>query len=93
MGERQKVEGEKGHWRRYWRSYRESERCFHGRLRRIFEQNTHEIGNSESEALNIQQRKGFPGMFINPLYLLSPFECSVICLGWMLKATCLFVGI
>ena len=40
-----------------------------------------------------EQRKGFPGMFINPLYLLSTFERSVICLGWMLKATYLFVRI
>ena len=78
--------------RRYGRSYRESERCFHGRLRRVFEQSTHETRNSELEASNIQQRKGFPGMFINPLYLLLTFECSVICLGWMLKATCLLVG-
>ena len=29
--------------RRYGRSCRESERCFHGRLRRIFEQSTREI--------------------------------------------------
>ena len=29
--------------RRYWRSCRESERCFNGRLRRIFEQSTHQI--------------------------------------------------
>ena len=31
-------------------------------------------------------------MFINPLYLLLTFEYSMICLGWMLKATCLLVG-
>ena len=63
------------------------------RLRRICGQSTYEREKSELEAWNIQQRKEFPGTFINPLYLLLTFECSVICLGWMLKATCLFVGI